>query len=687
MVSSWEYSRRQPSRVGMQSVPRPPRPPQYVPPPQRAHASRQPVPASRQPVPASRQPVPASRQPVRVPPPSRVKAPRAPPPPPKPVPEPYQEEEVVEPLWDEQEQPVDGPCEFYGEEEQDAMEEEVLEDLPEAAPDEMPDIKEEIAEEDEEEWDGERPLNEDDLLVEEPLEEQAEEGELKADPGSDKVMDGNAKEDIDEEPETPEHLKDVVEGSNRLKRLLEKSAATPTNGSFKRRKVTSAGQEAKIKQLLQKWRVTDDVACRYILETLRPAELDAMISESWTPERKHMRTAAEQINEHAIQQRERMTPSSGPLDTVDTFKFRWKVGTEETGLLKNATHKEIRYALAEFDGTRPLKEVIEASKTEIAPEEDTTAHAAPEAPGAYTLGRIYRLELIDPNADALIIGDANLSFSLLLAEHRKSLAHTGNLIATTFETLDTLKERYEDIEDTVARLHSYGAKVWHGVDCTRLGVDTRFRGLEDSFGAVYYNFPHAGAVRGFFDDHPFVRWRHENLMHLFFRCLTVFVKPGGSVKVSSNSSATGVRYSDIIWAAKLSEFEHVQTVSFKEWKLRKYSRAFGDRRDAKRKAENNVYTSQRAEQDMVYSFGYAPTGRTLAKVQVKRPPSCSDLLAGTCACACGFICHRQMQFSEHAKYHFKASGPHAKLDGQAKQKSITELYQRFLSEISGHHVG
>ena len=32
--------------------------------------------------------------------------------------------------------------------------------------------------------------------------------------------------------------------------------------------------------------------------------------------------------------------------------------------------------------------------------------------------------------------------------------------------------------------------------------------LEDmvkKFGAVYYNFPHAGVVQGFFDGHPFVR--------------------------------------------------------------------------------------------------------------------------------------------------------------------------------------
>ena len=43
----------------------------------------------------------------------------------------------------------------------------------------------------------------------------------------------------------------------------------------------------------------------------------------------------------------------------------------------------------------------------------------------------------------------------------------------------------------------------------------------------------AGAVGGFFDGHPLVNWRHENLMRLFFRALRAYVKPGGIVKARS----------------------------------------------------------------------------------------------------------------------------------------------------------
>ena len=45
-----------------------------------------------------------------------------------------------------------------------------------------------------------------------------------------------------------------------------------------------------------------------------------------------------------------------------------------------------------------------------------------------------------------------------------------------------------------------------------------------------HNVPFSGAVGGFFDGHPLVNWRHENLMRLFFRALRAYVQPGGLVK-------------------------------------------------------------------------------------------------------------------------------------------------------------
>merc|ERR1711957_591185 len=105
------------------------------------------------------------------------------------------------------------------------------------------------------------------------------------------------------------------------------------------------------------------------------------------------------------------------------------------------------------------------------------------------------------------------------------------------------------IDSIITELETHDAEVYHGVDCTRIALDPRFKGMENTLGAVYYNFPHSGAIQGFFDSHPIVNWRHENLMRLFFRALRTFMKPGGVVKVASNGRAIGVRYSFIVGGA------------------------------------------------------------------------------------------------------------------------------------------
>merc|ERR1719281_1639120 len=217
-------------------------------------------------------------------------------------------------------------------------------------------------------------------------------------------------------------------------------------------------------------------------------------------------------------------------------------------MLRGLSHKDLRYVLNNYDGLKPLEEIIKEAG-EYEPEEESTENSLLDGPGVSTIGRFGRLELIDPLADAAVFGDANLTFALKLAAHRTALGHVGRVVATTFEELPTLRERYKEIDQSIKMLEEQYAEVYHGVDCTRIAIDPRFKGMEQTLGAVYYNFPHSGAIQGFFDGHPVVNWRHENLMRLFFRALRSFVKPGGSVKVASNSNATGVRYAYIIGSA------------------------------------------------------------------------------------------------------------------------------------------
>merc|ERR1711865_955086 len=241
-------------------------------------------------------------------------------------------------------------------------------------------------------------------------------------------------------------------------------------------------------------------------------------------------------------------------------------------------------------------------------------------------------ELIDPLADAGVFGDANLTFAMKLAKHRKALGHVGRVIATTFEDYPTLKERYGEIDDSIKLLEDHFAEVYHEVDCTRIAIDPRFKGMEGSLGAVYYNYSHSGAIGGFFDGHPLVNWRHENLMRLFFRALRTFVKPGGSVKVASNMGAVGVRYSYIVESGIENEFVHVETMPFLEWHLHRYGRSYGDRRDAYKRPDaknNQSYNAQNANSDMVYCFAYAPSGESPGAPNIRTPPSLNTLIGAS----------------------------------------------------------
>jgi len=428
------------------------------------------------------------------------------------------------------------------------------------------------------------------------------------------------------------------------------------------------------KELLARWRLSSHhlQATKYVLASADEHDLKVIHQSNWRPNpnattpKKEPKTIAEQLNEKLLYAREDNLVAQGrdAVDVVTAWRYRWKLSAEDAKLVRNLNHKDLRYVMKEYDSSRSLDDLVDEARMILpADEVETAEEAAPELGGLFAMSRFNRLELIDPQADALVCGDANLTFSHLLAEHREGLGHVGRVVATTFETVEILRERYQEIDQTIKSLESKMSEVLHNVDCTRIAVDSRFKGMENKFGAVYYNFPHAGVVQSFFDNHPFVRWRHENLMHLFFRALRSFVQPGGIVKVSSNANATGVRFSDIILGGKNSEFVHVETFPFLEWQLRNYGRSYGDRRDKGRRPEDgDVYRSQKAYSDMVYCFRYEPSGETPPKATIRPPPTKGDILA-----------------SEEGRL--------KGLRGVAREKKVEEIYDLFLTYVQGIHVG
>mmetsp|Transcript_46308 Transcript_46308/g.83515 ORF Transcript_46308/g.83515 Transcript_46308/m.83515 type:complete len:534 (+) Transcript_46308:41-1642(+) len=532
-------------------------------------------------------------------------------------------------------------------------------------------VAEETAPAEEEYQDGdlEKALQEVETLVEADEAVPAEAEEAIPEPEAEAPLEEELPPEDEDDEGVQDHLRDAVDGTLRLKRMLSEDDEAPVAaGVTKKRKAEKQEEEHEneeaIKQLLTKWGLLQDKICRYVLESITAEQLQELANSGFKPDKfNQWKGCAELIANQVCYYQEKQLPISGAVDPAAAFKCRWKLGPEQEARLRMLSHKDLRHVLQEYNGETVLEDLIEEAAG-VEPDPETTEGTVPSAPGASTIGRFNRLELIDPLSDAAIFGDANLTFALKLAKHRKALGHVGRVICTTFETLDCLRERYKEIDETIRILEEdFYAEVYHGVDCTRIAVDPRFKDMEGRLGAVYYNFPHAGAVSGFFDGHPCVNWRHENLMRLFFRALRSFVKPDGWVKVSSSKGAVGVRYSYIVQSAIENEFVHVETMPFLEWHLHRYGRAYGDKRDVYRRPEEGQgYNVQRAEADMVYSFRYAPTGEVLPPAEIRIPPKFNQLAA------CG-------------------DGAFRNLFGEAKTKLATTLYKRFVTEVSGTHVG
>lgn len=58
--------------------------------------------------------------------------------------------------------------------------------------------------------------------------------------------------------------------------------------------------------------------------------------------------------------------------------------------------------------------------------------------------------------------------------HRAALGHVGRVIATTFESLEVLRERYTEIDATIAELEKGFSEVYHAAEMQRVDVQEAF---------------------------------------------------------------------------------------------------------------------------------------------------------------------------------------------------------------------
>merc|ERR1719265_867195 len=246
-----------------------------------------------------------------------------------------------------------------------------------------------------------------------------------------------------------------------------------------------------------------------------------------------------------------------------------------------------------------------------------------------------------PDDSLLIIGDANLDFALRVGRYRSEKEHTGPTLATTYEDLECLQDRYPGVLNRIDELSQLMVTTDHSVDCTCMEK------LNGPFDLIVYNFPHAGrpdklkSLRGG-DGHPWIKWRHNNLMTFFFRASRQVLNEKGRVCVATGARSHCCNEEDLMIAAKMSGFSLQLKSSLALWTLGNYKRSYGDWRDdeGEEKVEfegsGNTYRSQDQRQEMVYTFEMQDC--EYDDLTVVEAPKVEDVAPHTVSCCCGLVC-------------------------------------------------
>ncbi|KAI8970364.1 hypothetical protein BDF20DRAFT_980148 [Mycotypha africana] len=123
----------------------------------------------------------------------------------------------------------------------------------------------------------------------------------------------------------------------------------------------------------------------------------------------------------------------------------------------------------------------------------------------------------------LLIGEGNFSFARSLCENYLKEG-AGNLVATCYDSEETLYEKYGDeAKDNIKLIQEYDGTVYFGVDCTNLPKHIK----RNKYTKIVFNFPHAGA--GIKDQDRNVL-ANQKLLKAFFDSVEPLLSKAGEVQ-------------------------------------------------------------------------------------------------------------------------------------------------------------
>ncbi|KAF8694787.1 hypothetical protein HU200_037878 [Digitaria exilis] len=154
-------------------------------------------------------------------------------------------------------------------------------------------------------------------------------------------------------------------------------------------------------------------------------------------------------------------------------------------------------------------------------EDDEAAEGSEDGVGE----EVKWLGLYSSTQSILLVGEGNFSFSLALAT---AFGSGGNIVATSLDTSEALRNKYGGAESNITSLKRLGATVLHGIDVKTMKSHTDLRNRR--FDRIVYNFPHAGFKGKECEVHMIKL--HKNLVRGFFRNACHLLRPYGEVHVS-----------------------------------------------------------------------------------------------------------------------------------------------------------
>ncbi|RLV95921.1 25S rRNA [Spathaspora sp. JA1] len=203
---------------------------------------------------------------------------------------------------------------------------------------------------------------------------------------------------------------------------------------------------------------------------------------------------------------------------------------------KNLTQKGLKGALARHQVSDKLSKKLDQN-AEIAKENQinkaNSIKKIPKKKNQHSQPQQKGLMPFNAEDRVLLIGEGDFTFARSLIS--QNFIQPQNLIATSYDSLEELQQKYPNVDSTLDELSQSGVKVLHEVDatklpqCLKLQITSKLKKagkspslFEDKsqLNYIMFNFPHTG--KGIKDVDRNIR-EHQKLMVEYFKnCKQVF---------------------------------------------------------------------------------------------------------------------------------------------------------------------